>query len=222
MGQGSIDPEAFREFEAAGWEKASDAYHRFFGPITGRLIPPLLDAARVGPGSRVLDVATGPGYVAAQARQRGASAVGIDIAHQMVASPGGFIPGRTSGMETQRSWRFLTRRSTRSSATSSCCISGDRSRRRLSALASLSPAGRSRSRCGTCPSGPGFWACSWMRSKPRKRLRRRIFLQGRRSFGSHRMRNSLVCWSPRAFKTSAFAASPSPIMWPGPRNCGAA
>ena len=93
MGQGSIDPEAFREFEAAGWGKVGDAYHRFFGPITGRLIPPLLDAARVGPGSRVLDVATGPGYGAAQARQRGASAVGIDIAPQMVALARRLHPG---------------------------------------------------------------------------------------------------------------------------------
>ncbi len=33
-----------------------------FGRITSRLVDPLLDAAQVGPGTRVLDIATGPGY----------------------------------------------------------------------------------------------------------------------------------------------------------------
>jgi SAM-dependent methyltransferase len=80
-----IDPDAFHRFEVSGWERVPDAYHRFFGPITGRVIDPLLEDARVGRGARVLDIATGPGYVAARARQRGASVVGIDIATQMVA-----------------------------------------------------------------------------------------------------------------------------------------
>jgi len=39
----------------------------------------------VGPGARVLDVATGPGYVAARAAARGAAAVGVDIAAAMVS-----------------------------------------------------------------------------------------------------------------------------------------
>ncbi len=84
MSQKAIDPDAFREFEAAGWEKVGDPYHHFWGPITGRVIDPLLDDAKVGRGARVLDVATGPGYVAARAADRGASVVGVDIAHQMV------------------------------------------------------------------------------------------------------------------------------------------
>lgn len=85
MSQVPIDPDAFHQFEVSGWEKVGGAYHRFFGPITGRIVDQLLDDAGVGRGSRVLDVATGPGYVAARARQRGASVVGIDIAHEMVA-----------------------------------------------------------------------------------------------------------------------------------------
>lgn len=93
MSQGMIDPEAFREFEVAGWEKKAEPYHRFIGPITSRVIEPLLDAARVGPGTRVLDVATGPGYVAARAAARGASVVGVDVAHQMVALARKLHPG---------------------------------------------------------------------------------------------------------------------------------
>ncbi len=85
MSQAIIDPDRFRDFEVAGWERKADPYHRFFGPITSRVIDPLLDAARVGAGTRLLDVATGPGYVAARAAERGASVVGVDIAHEMLA-----------------------------------------------------------------------------------------------------------------------------------------
>ncbi len=83
----AIDAEAFRSFEVAGWEKTgkAEAYHDFFGPITSRAIDPLLAAAHVASAMRVLDVATGPGYVAARASERGASAVGVDIAQPMVA-----------------------------------------------------------------------------------------------------------------------------------------
>jgi len=81
----TIDPDAFRDFEIAGWKAKADAYHRFFEPITGRVIEPLLYAAHVGSGTRTLDVATGPGYVAARAAARGASVIGVDIADHMVA-----------------------------------------------------------------------------------------------------------------------------------------
>jgi SAM-dependent methyltransferase len=81
----AISADAFRDFEIAGWEARADGYHRFFEPITGRVIEPLLDAAWVGSGTRTLDVATGPGYVAARAAVRGASVVGVDIAEHMVA-----------------------------------------------------------------------------------------------------------------------------------------
>jgi SAM-dependent methyltransferase len=80
----SIDADAFNAFEAEGWELKSAGYDDFFGQITSRLIDPMLDAARVKPGDRVLDVATGPGYAAAGAAERGAEVIGIDIATSMV------------------------------------------------------------------------------------------------------------------------------------------
>jgi hypothetical protein len=58
---------AFHEFEHAGWEKAASEYDRRFGELTRQSIGPLLDAAGATPGSRLLDVACGPGYVAAAA-----------------------------------------------------------------------------------------------------------------------------------------------------------
>ncbi len=89
----AIEPDAFDAFEAAGWEDRASGYHRFLGSITGRLVEPLLDAARVTAGTRVLDIATGPGYVAAQAAERGASVVGVDRAGSMVALAREFHPG---------------------------------------------------------------------------------------------------------------------------------
>ena len=80
----SIDLDAFDQFEASAWEERVEGYAGFFGAVTGRLVEPLLDVARVGPGTRVLDVATGPGYVAAEAARRGATVCGVDVAKAMV------------------------------------------------------------------------------------------------------------------------------------------
>jgi SAM-dependent methyltransferase len=81
---GAIDAGAFNAFEAAGWGLQAPGYEAFFGQITSRLIDPLLNAAKVRRGDRVLDVATGPGYGAARAAGRGAEVVGVDVAEAMV------------------------------------------------------------------------------------------------------------------------------------------
>jgi SAM-dependent methyltransferase len=81
----AIDADAFNAFEATGWNEQAQGYHRFFGSLTTRVIEPLLDAAEVGARSRLLDVATGPGYAAAAAEGRGATAVGVDVAAEMIA-----------------------------------------------------------------------------------------------------------------------------------------
>jgi SAM-dependent methyltransferase len=80
-----VDPDAFNAFEAASWGARATGYHRAFVPLTSQVIEPLLDAAEVGPGLEVLDVCTGPGYVAAAAVARGASPVGLDVSEEMVA-----------------------------------------------------------------------------------------------------------------------------------------
>jgi ubiquinone/menaquinone biosynthesis C-methylase UbiE len=83
--QAMVDADAFNAFEAAGWEQSAAGYHAFFAELTGRVVHPLLDAGGVGRGTRVLDVATGPGYVAGAAAGRGARVSGIDISSAMVA-----------------------------------------------------------------------------------------------------------------------------------------
>jgi SAM-dependent methyltransferase len=93
MDPGGHAAAAFDAFEAAGWEEQAATYHRFFAPITSRVAGELLDASDVRTSSRVLDVATGPGYLAAQCAERGARPVGVDIAHQMVALARRLYPG---------------------------------------------------------------------------------------------------------------------------------
>lgn len=88
-----IDPDAFNAFEASGWEEKAGGYDRLVGHVTSRFAGPLLDAANVAQGSRVLDLATGPGYVAAQAAERGASVVGVDVAAAMVSLAKRLHPG---------------------------------------------------------------------------------------------------------------------------------
>lgn len=81
---GAVDAAAFTAFESTGWGQQAATYDHFFGHITRRLVTPLVDAAGIGPGSRVLDVATGPGYAAGEAATRGARVVGVDVAPAMV------------------------------------------------------------------------------------------------------------------------------------------
>ncbi len=89
----SIDLDAFDRFEASAWEGRVEGYVDFFGAVTGRLVEPLLDLVRVGQGTRVLDVATGPGYVAAEAARRGATVCGVDVADAMLARARAEHPG---------------------------------------------------------------------------------------------------------------------------------
>lgn len=80
----NVDPAAFHEFEHEGWQEVAARYHDGFASVTTQSVIPLLDAAGVAKGVRVLDVACGPGYAAEAAVARGASAVGIDFSSGMV------------------------------------------------------------------------------------------------------------------------------------------
>lgn len=79
------DAERLRRFERQRHDNLAATYHDFFTPITALAIRPLLEAAGVGAGSNLLDVATGPGSVAARARDLGAACVGVDLSPGMIA-----------------------------------------------------------------------------------------------------------------------------------------
>ncbi len=85
MAQPQIDANAFHQFEHDGWQQASDDYHRFFGSLTSQTIGPLLEAVSVTPKTNLLDIASGPGYVSAEAQRRGWTPLGIDFSEAMVA-----------------------------------------------------------------------------------------------------------------------------------------
>lgn len=76
---------AFGAWERAAWEQRAGAYAASIDDLTSGSIPALLDAAGVGPGVRVLDVGTGPGFVALAAAARGADVRAVDQSAAMVA-----------------------------------------------------------------------------------------------------------------------------------------
>lgn len=90
-----VADKTFKEMEHAGWTAKAPHYDGLIGRITRQCTEPLLDAARVGQGMAVLDIATGPGYGAGAAAARGARAVGIDFSETMVAEARKTFPGVT-------------------------------------------------------------------------------------------------------------------------------
>jgi SAM-dependent methyltransferase len=80
----SFQPEAVRAFEHAGWQRAASSYGNSFAHATAPFVTPLLEAAEISAGQHVLDVACGPGHLAAAASARGATAQGLDFSAEMV------------------------------------------------------------------------------------------------------------------------------------------
>ena len=76
--------DAFNEFERSMWEQRATGYADSFEALTGLTIEPLLDAVGAHSGSDLLDIGTGPGFVAAAAAARGANVTGIDVADAMI------------------------------------------------------------------------------------------------------------------------------------------
>ena len=79
-----LELQAFSSFEKAGWDRAADPYHHHWDDLSRQSAEPMLDAARVKNGSTLLDVATGAGYIAAAAANRGAHAIGLDFSQAQV------------------------------------------------------------------------------------------------------------------------------------------
>ena len=76
--------ENFREAEREGWNARAGLYDRHTALATEQIVPAMLDALRLKPGMRMLDVACGTGNVAAAATARGCRVEGIDFAPAMV------------------------------------------------------------------------------------------------------------------------------------------
>jgi ubiquinone/menaquinone biosynthesis C-methylase UbiE len=66
------------------WNRAAEEYADIFDGQVTEAIEPTLDAAAVATGCTLLDIATGPGIIAAAASARGADVVGVDLAENMI------------------------------------------------------------------------------------------------------------------------------------------
>ncbi len=68
-----------------GWDAIVANYEAAVEPGTAQFVAPMLDRAGVGPGTRLLDVAAGPGVLTFEAARRGAQVLAIDFSPAMVA-----------------------------------------------------------------------------------------------------------------------------------------
>ncbi|MQY05248.1 class I SAM-dependent methyltransferase [Actinomadura macrotermitis] len=83
----------FDTYERELWAGRADAYERGFALLTRHAVGPLLDAAGVGAGTRLLDVGTGPGFVSAEAVRRGARVSAVDAEAGMIEAARRNVPG---------------------------------------------------------------------------------------------------------------------------------
>ncbi len=79
-----VERDDFWHLEHDGWEKAARNYERCWTDHSFPFIPPLLQATDVSTGTRLLDLACGPGYVSEQAGSVGANPVGVDFSRHMI------------------------------------------------------------------------------------------------------------------------------------------
>jgi SAM-dependent methyltransferase len=80
----SSDAERLRAFERQGHDALAASYYAFFAAVTALATDPLLNGVHLRPGARLLDVASGPGALAAEAANRGARPVGVDLSPRMI------------------------------------------------------------------------------------------------------------------------------------------
>ncbi|PVD03441.1 class I SAM-dependent methyltransferase [Streptomyces sp. CS147] len=85
----------FDHAERLIWSGKAEAYADTYARLCAHLVPALLDAAEVGPGTRVLDVGCGTGTLSAAAVARGASVYAADADPGMAAATRRAVPGVT-------------------------------------------------------------------------------------------------------------------------------
>src|SRR5258705_6186715 len=74
----------FSKLEYEGWQRVAGQYQDNWANLTKNFIDPLLNAAKVSKGMKVLDVACGPGIVSEKIREKKASPVGLDFSPEMI------------------------------------------------------------------------------------------------------------------------------------------
>jgi SAM-dependent methyltransferase len=80
----SFDREAFKRFERDGYSRVAERYAQGVVAVTSQANEAILDAVGARAGTRLLDVACGPGTLSAAAARRGAAVTGLDLAATML------------------------------------------------------------------------------------------------------------------------------------------
>ena len=83
----------FDAYERRLWAGRAAGYERGFARLTAHMAGPLLDAAGVTAGTRLLDVGTGPGVVAGAGAARGARVTAVDAEPSMAEAAARNVPG---------------------------------------------------------------------------------------------------------------------------------
>jgi hypothetical protein len=96
----AIDKNAFRDFERDAHHRLADTYHACFVPVSEHGAEPLLDAANVAAGMRVLDVACGSG--AFRIRRRRPRSARASCAAAAGAHQGSVRPARERASRRRR------------------------------------------------------------------------------------------------------------------------
>ncbi len=89
----SREPERFGAFELSGWDDKIGGYDAALGGVARQTVQPMLDAAGITAGMKVLDLCCGPGMLAAGALARGARVTGLDFSKAAVTLARQLVPG---------------------------------------------------------------------------------------------------------------------------------
>ena len=82
----------FTRFEHTGWERVADKYDSVWSSLTRQFIPYVINDAKLAASMSVLDLACGPGYLSAAAKQLGAVPTGVDFSDKMIAIAKAMFP----------------------------------------------------------------------------------------------------------------------------------
>lgn len=87
-----FDPNVVSEYERDTRARCADRYIDTFAGITQETVALLVSAGEIQADSDVLDIGSGPGNVAGQLAEVGASVTGVDFSTEMVETAGKAYP----------------------------------------------------------------------------------------------------------------------------------